>query len=251
MSDVLASKSWFGFDLDDTLHEFRKASRSASRAVLTDIAARFGIAVHVLEQDYAGILKSATINAFTDGRTSTEYRTERFAALLDGRGLQHSKKYLDSLVQRYKSSLKSALQLKPGALQLLQYLKQHGKKVIIVTEGPTDAQVWTVQQLGLEPYVDALVTTNEIGKSKVDGLFTEVLCIHQIPVKNLVYVSDNEIRDIVPAIKAGILAIHYSEKEDCLLDFDNGNDTDHQAEKPFLRIDSLAKVQQIMERAWI
>jgi putative hydrolase of the HAD superfamily len=180
LSDVLASKSWFGFDLDDTLHEFRKASRIASQDVFANIAARFGNAIVVLEKDYAAILKSATKSAFTDGRTSTEYRKERFAALLDGCDFEYTETYLESLVEQYKSVLGNALQLKSGALQLLQYLRQQGKKVIIITEGPTDAQIWTIQQLGLEPYVDVLVTTNEVGKSKTDGLFTDVLRTHYI-----------------------------------------------------------------------
>ncbi|KAB8234973.1 uncharacterized protein BDW43DRAFT_272053 [Aspergillus alliaceus] len=33
----LSSKTWFGFDLDDTLHEFRRASAHASSAVLTAV----------------------------------------------------------------------------------------------------------------------------------------------------------------------------------------------------------------------
>lgn len=28
--DILRPKTWFGFDLDDTLHEFRNASRAAT-----------------------------------------------------------------------------------------------------------------------------------------------------------------------------------------------------------------------------
>lgn len=247
LSDVLASKSWFGFDLDDTLHEYRKASGIASHDVFANIAARFGDAIDVLEKDYAAILKTATRSAFTEGRTSTEYRKERFAALLDGRGFKCTETYLDSLVEQYKSALGNALQLKPGALQLLQYLRQHGKKIIIVTEGPTDAQIWTVQRLGLEPYVDVLVTTNEVGKSKVDGLFTEVLRTRNILPQDMVYVGDNEARDVFPAMQLGILAVHYSEKKELLLDFPDDSTVNQLVESPFLRVTSLARIQQIMQ----
>lgn len=248
LSQVLNAKAWFGFDLDDTLHEFRKASRSASHEVFANIEARSGIAVDVLAKDYAEILKSATKGAFTDGRTSTEYRKERFAVLLDGRDIQYPETYLDLLVAQYKVALGNSLQRKPGALQLLQFLKKNKKKVIVVTEGPTDAQIWTVRQLGLQPFIDILVTTNEVGKSKVDGLFDEVLRMHGIASKKLVYVGDNETRDIAPAMKAGILAIHYSEKDECMVDF-IGNDQSNQLDETlFLRVNSLAKIQQIMEQ---
>jgi putative hydrolase of the HAD superfamily len=45
---------------------------------------------------------------------------------------------------------------------------------VIVTEGPRDAQKWTVEQLGLAPYMDVLVPSNEIGLAKDAGLFGEV-----------------------------------------------------------------------------
>ena len=45
---------------------------------------------------------------------------------------------------------------------------------MITTEGPQDAQNWTVEQLGPAPYVDVLVTPNEVGLAKDAGLFGEV-----------------------------------------------------------------------------
>jgi putative hydrolase of the HAD superfamily len=220
---------------------------SDSRWLFASIEARSGIAVHLLEKDYAAILETATRDAFIDGRSSDEYRQERFRALLDGRGLQYPQSYLASLVEQYKIALGNALQLKPGALQLLQYLKRLGKKIIIITEGPSDAQIWTVQQLGLKPYVDVLVTTNEVGKSKVNGLLTEVLRMHNISPKELVYVGDNQARDIVPATEADILAIHYNENEECSLNIVDNCNTIQPSAKSFLRVDSLVKIQRVMD----
>ncbi|KAL5043791.1 hypothetical protein BDW71DRAFT_187379 [Aspergillus fruticulosus] len=82
---------------------------------------------------------------------------------------------LDQLLVVYRGSLRRALELKAGALQVLETLKACRKKVIVVIEGPKDAQKWTVAALGLEQYINILVTTNEVGLSKVDGLFSAVL----------------------------------------------------------------------------
>lgn len=60
-------------------------------------------------------------------------------------------------------------------LEPFKQLKSWGKNTVIVTEGPRDAQKWTVEQLGLAPYVDVLATLNEIGLAKDAGLFGEVL----------------------------------------------------------------------------
>ncbi|KAK9318817.1 hypothetical protein V1517DRAFT_359725 [Lipomyces orientalis] len=73
---LLAAKPWFGFDLDDTLHEFRKASAHASRSVFEAIQATYpdtNETIDDLEATYRQILRSKTANAFTDGRTSEDY----------------------------------------------------------------------------------------------------------------------------------------------------------------------------------
>lgn len=210
---ALSSKTWFGFDLDDTLHEFRKASSQASLSVLEVISAQYEKPVHHLRAKYQEILKQSTAHAFTDGRTSTEYRQERFTRLLQDNGIDGSED-IDRLLESYQSSLRSSLILKAGALQLLQTLQRLDKKVIVITEGPADAQEWAVRELGLWPYVDILVTTNEVGKSKVDGLFGTVLKKYNIRPGDMAYFGDNEVRDVHAAQKEGILAILYDQKQE-------------------------------------
>ncbi len=81
--ELLLEKTWFGFDLDDTLHEFRKASKSASRDTLLQIARAYHVSIGDLQKEYSRILALKTAEAFTDGKISDEYRKARFAALLD------------------------------------------------------------------------------------------------------------------------------------------------------------------------
>lgn len=58
------------------------------------------------------------------------------------------------------------LQLKPGAISLINTLKKMGKKMAIFTEGPVDAQVRTTEKLGLGQYMDMLVTSDGFGVDK-------------------------------------------------------------------------------------
>ena len=60
-------------------------------------------------------------------------------------------------------------------MRLLPYLRSIGKKIVIITEGPQDAQEWTIEKLGLAEHVDVLVIMNKFGKSKIEGLFARVL----------------------------------------------------------------------------
>lgn len=140
-----------------------------------------------------------------------EYRKERFANLLEMFYIVPTSEFLDTLAARYKTTLEHSLELKPGAAGLLKYLKEKGKKVVVITEGPDDAQKWTLEKLGLMEHVDHLATSNRLGVSKAAGLFPRVLDELQIKGDDLVFVGDSYPRDVVPALAEGIRAIYYAE----------------------------------------
>jgi len=209
--EELLSKPWFGFDLDDTLHEFRKASGAATTVALSHIATQHQILLKDLKAAYKKVLARGTWNSFTDGRTSLQYRKERFANLLEMFYIVPTSEFLDILAARYKTALEQSLEIKPGAAGLLKYLKEKGKKVVVITEGPEDAQKWTLEKLGLIEHVDYLATSNRLGVSKAAGLFPRVLDELQIKGEDLVFVGDSYPRDVVPALAEGIRAVYYAE----------------------------------------
>lgn len=234
LSVSLHAHSWYGFDLDDTLHSFRKASKAAATEVINHVSSWSHIPANKLATSYFQILTQNTANAFTDGRTSEDYRKERFAALLQKHGLEADGTHLNLLAILYQAALANALEPKPGALTLLPYLRSIGKKVVIVTEGPQDAQEWTLEELGLAEHIDMLITSSKFGKSKTDGLFQSVLSALDIEGKDMVYIGDNYARDIVPAQEQGITTIHFNEAEDDAFGLQN------------TRVNSLLVVENIL-----
>ncbi|TDZ22027.1 hypothetical protein Cob_v004797 [Colletotrichum orbiculare MAFF 240422] len=165
-----------------------------------------------LKDAYAEIIRDKTLNAFSGGKTSFEYRRDRFAALLERFSLPQDADFLSELLAIYEEALARSLQLKDGALSLLSTLRRVGKKIAVVTEGPQDAQERTVEQLGLAEYVDFLATTNFFRVSKVDGLFPKVLEHLQISAADMVFIGDSSSRDMIPAGEANILCILYAEE---------------------------------------
>lgn len=214
---TFSNKQWFGFDLDDTLHEFRRASKIATNSVLDLISKKYNLEISDLSDTYTGILKEKTSNAFSDGKTSFEYRRERFASVLSKFKIPIEEEFISQCLEIYEKSLVQAHELKCGAIGLLSLLKKLGKKVVIVTEGPQDAQERTVEALGINDYIDFLATTNYFGVPKTDGLFGKVLNHLGITAADIVYVGDSKERDIEPATKEGILAIHLDEANNIAL----------------------------------
>ena len=76
---ILTEKTRIGLDLDDTLHEFRRSSGTATNKTLEEISKRYDIPVLAFKDEYSRVLKVKTANAFSDEKTSFDYRRERFA----------------------------------------------------------------------------------------------------------------------------------------------------------------------------
>ncbi|KAJ4374609.1 hypothetical protein N0V86_007480 [Didymella sp. IMI 355093] len=145
----LREAKWYAFDLDDTLHGFRKASSAAVKAVLEVIHKNSDCALEELESEYKRILTQGTSSAFVDGKTSHQYREDRFRQLLQVHNINLDDAQMQDLLSLYERVLTENLELKPGALELLQTLKRRGHKIAVITEGPQDAQERTVEALGI------------------------------------------------------------------------------------------------------
>lgn len=208
---ILAEKSWIGFDLDDTLHEFRRSSSKATHRVLAEISKLYRIPMHELKDEYSVILKKKPPNVFATEKAFNDYRKERLVSLLSCFSLPDDDRFISMLLGLYKANLMASLELKCGALDLLSLIKDMGKKIVIVTEGPQDAQERAVRDLGIGRFVDLLATAANFGVPKTDGLFPRVLKYLGITPGDIAYVGDSEERDMIPALAAGIFSIHLAE----------------------------------------
>ena len=200
---------WIGFDLDDTLHYFRKASGAAAEAVFSYINDGLGASREALRESYKVILQQGQSGNFAEDRPSREYRTERFGKLLDEYSIL-SPRHLEDILAVYDNALCKNLTLTTGAKEALVAAKKKGFGIFILSEGPYDAQETTIQRLGIEQYVDVLMTSSREKLSKSDGLFTRALTRIGAHASETVYVGDSLERDIVPARSIGITAIHLS-----------------------------------------
>ena len=112
----LVQLRWIGFDLDDTLHYFKRASGRAAEAVFRDVERQFGARPDELSTAYREILSAAQSSHFSQPKSSREYRAERFGALLR-RFACDPDPQMDRLLDIYDAALCEALELRPGALQ--------------------------------------------------------------------------------------------------------------------------------------
>lgn len=117
------------------------------------------------------------------------------------------------LLESYEATLMTSLELKCGAVELLSMIKDMGKKIVVITEGPQDAQERTVKGHSIEGYIDFLATSSYFGVVKTGGLFPRVLAHLGVSPDDMANINDNEQRDMKPALAEGIYLIHLAEIE--------------------------------------
>jgi putative hydrolase of the HAD superfamily len=215
MTDRLPpSLRWVAFDLDDTLHGFRRASGRAAEAVFAEVERRQGFPADRLHEAYGEILQLAQSAGFALERTAREYRAERFAAMLDRFGPpKQGEPGMDRLLDAYDAALGEELELTEGAAEALSAARWAGLSTMVVSEGPADAQALTIERLGIAPMVDLLVTSAAERASKSDGLLEVALARAGCGPEEMLYVGDSVERDIAPALALGIATVYVGEDE--------------------------------------
>jgi len=205
------------FDLDDTLHDFKQASGEAMSIVYDKIAGRYGADKSRLKERYGELLKMAEERAFLDGRSSAEYRFERFEQLLFTFGIE-DEKFATELVRLYGAELEKRLALFPNTIAILERLGQK-YELYLVTEGPSDAQQRALEILGIKKHFKGVFISGELGKIKSTGdLFRHAVEKSGHGADEIVLVGDSYKRDMLGGLKAGLKVIWLNRKNEKLGD---------------------------------
>ncbi len=198
------------FDLDDTLfdhtgtcaaaigaeRERRPFLRTRSLAELTEEYAL------LLERDQARILSGAT--------TLEEARVERWRTIASRCGTVVSREDAETLSREYRALYQTLRRPVPGAVALLSRL--HRRRTIgIVTNNELAEQVEKLAFLGLRPYVDHLVVSEEVGAVKPDrAIFEVALQRANVDPGAATMVGDSWANDVLGARAAGLRPVWFN-----------------------------------------
>jgi len=193
------------FDLDGTLHDYRKASAAAMDRVYALIEQGTGCPREEQVKVYNEVLRSRTAAAFVCGRRGVGYRRERFTDLAER--LRLPSMDLSGLESEYSRGLAENLTLYSDVPPTLDRLRESRVRVAIVSEGPHDAQIDTISRLGIGPFVDHIFTSGECKISKPDGLYRLAIAAMKDDPQHVLVVGDSLDRDVIPANKSGACGV--------------------------------------------
>jgi putative hydrolase of the HAD superfamily len=135
-------------------------------------------------------------------------RIERFRRLLAAAG--GDEREAAPAAAEYRAAYVKARAAVPGAIAVLDRLRAHAR-IGVVSNNLLAEQREKMQQCGLEPYVDALVVSEEAGISKPDpAIFAIALARLEAAPHEAVMIGDSWAADVEGARAAGIHAIWFN-----------------------------------------
>jgi putative hydrolase of the HAD superfamily len=195
------------FDLDDTLFDHSGALAEGIRALraVEPMLRRRSLAA--LVADYQGLIDAVVPGVRGSPPTHGEARNERFRRLRVSLGGSDDLAAAREWSEFYREAYQAARRPVDGALPLLKAL--HGKATIgVVTNNHTLEQVGKLRHLGLERWIDFMVTSEDAGHSKPDARIFE-LALYRAACQptEAIMVGDTWPTDIVGAATAGVPAV--------------------------------------------
>ncbi len=157
------------FDLDDTLHDDTATYHGAAERVASDVAATHGAGsdelfaayVRQSERFWSGLSAATLETPLVDLRASMWHAALRESGIDD-----------TALAARcgdaYNAYRRDLLELWPGALELLQRLRDGGLKLAMITNGFSETHREKIAILNLEQAFDEVFIADEVGMVKPD-----------------------------------------------------------------------------------
>lgn len=196
------------FDLDDTLYDYRMLNKIALERLSEYSCEKF----HITKEQFD--------KAFSKGREETKKGIETLAAAHNRMiYMQKTLEYLHinpfshalEMYDIYWNYILENMNLFDGVEDVLQDLKRMGIKIGICTDLTTQIQHRKIRKLGLESYIDTIVTSEEAGVEKPDRkMFQISMNKLQLHASKILYIGDSYERDMIGARNCGMKTYWYN-----------------------------------------
>ncbi len=120
---------------------------------------------------------------------------------------------LSDITEVYWKSTYSNLSLFPGVMEAMKKIKKSGILIGLATNLVADVQIKKLERLGVEDYIDFVVTSQEAGKEKPHpAVFLLALKKAGCLPEEAVMLGDSLEQDVEGAKHLGMTAVHLSDK---------------------------------------
>tara|TARA_B100000768_G_scaffold181930_1_gene207508 strand:+ start:13847 stop:14578 length:732 start_codon:yes stop_codon:yes gene_type:complete len=204
------------FDLDRTLWDFDRNSREALHEIFLELAQsklpsgftpEAFIAVYEVENERCW-------KAYREGTlTQQQLRPLRFKRSVEKLGIldfEGMDELAEAMGEAYVKRAPFRTGLCEGAMEVCEVLHARGHRMFILTNGFEEVQHIKMQNSGLEPFFQRVLTSDALGfkKPKIDA-FEQSIALTDSSPSNAIMIGDDMECDVQGALDAGWSAIHF------------------------------------------
>ncbi len=181
------------FDLDNTLVDFVRFKREATKAALKAMK-KAGLKT---DKDWEHLLRIYW-KAGIDGNTA-------FSTFLRQEIGKVDPELLKAAIRAYLKKKEEVVKPYPNVIPTLKALKDKGLKLGIVTDAPRAKARRRLEMMGIKKYFDVIVTVDDTGMEKPNPKpFRKALDKLRVPASEVLFVGDIPLRDVKGASEVGM-----------------------------------------------
>lgn len=201
------------FDIDNTLYSYDENHIYGMKAMEDYCKSVFGISREEMDQYYkkSGQLVINRIGSEVAAIHSRLLRTQCMLELMGQPLFPHAL----NMYHAYWDTLIRQSQPTKGSLEFIKELKKRNIRIGIGTDMTAYIQYKKLEALGVAPYVDFIVTSEEAGVEKPHTHFFEV-CVEKAKVRaeECAFIGDSLTKDVEGASENGLKGIWYTKGEE-------------------------------------
>ncbi|GAA0555430.1 HAD family hydrolase [Paractinoplanes ferrugineus] len=193
-------------DLDNTLVDQRAATAEALHRWLPSLGVPCTPELLVLWDEVA----ERHFKAWRERRvTFREQRRGRLREFLPRVRIPYAEGELDAIFADYLIAYESSWRAFPDVDQALAAIAAAGLRTAVLTNGSTEQQHQKLARTGLTGRLGPVFTVEDVGTSKPDpAAFLSACARWGLPPASVLSVGDRHDLDVLPARRAGLLAVH-------------------------------------------
>jgi putative hydrolase of the HAD superfamily len=199
------------FDLDHTLWDFNlNCAETLEELYVIYQLKQFGFNISDFQKAYRFVNDSMWAGFHNNTVTKEELRTERFPKTFTLLGIELDK-VPSGLDQHFITLCPTKPHVHPNTFEILEYLKEKGYALHIITNGFSETQHVKMKHSGLEAYFDELIHSDHTGHKKPEPrIFEYAMEITNSKKESSIMIGDDLVADVLGAKNAGMGHVYYN-----------------------------------------
>ena len=196
------------FDLDNTLYSYDICHSKAIHAVIHYLHSQYNFTIEDIQSIYDKISISTKYDL--DTTASSHNKSIYFKQLLERFNIKLS--ILPTIQTLYWTTFLENITLYEGVNEFIKWNRELGIKIGILTDYETEYQIQKLDKLDILPYIDVIVTSEEVGIEKPSRhMFQTILNKMNLSPEEVIMIGDNYKKDMMGADNMNILSYWFTQ----------------------------------------